>query len=525
MHSAPIDGGHPRRWAVLAVLVVSLLIVVLDNSVLNVALRVIADPREGLGATQGELQWSINSYTLVFAALLFTWGVVGDRRGRKLTLMIGFVLFGFASVASAYAQDPTQLILARAAMGIGGAAVMPSTLAIISNVFDPAERAKAIGIWAGAVGLGIAIGPITGGLLLERFWWGSVFLINVPIVVLGLVAIFFIVPESRNPQPGRLDPIGVLLQISGLVLVVFGIIRIGDVGSFTDPLALTSFALGLVIVACFILFEARSDHPALDVSLFRQPTFSAAVGTIGLTFFALMGVTFFMVFYLQVVRGYTPLKSGVLLLPLAGAQLLISPQSARLAQRFGIRNVCASGLGLVGLAFISFLLLEQHSSLWVLEVIFALQGAGMAMVMPPATNAIMGSLPRERAGIGSSVNNTVRQVGGALGVAVLGTVLSASYRNRIRPTLDRATALSAQARDVAVKSIQDTDAVIRAAQGRADALRAPADAAFIHAMHLTAGIAAFITLVGVAVCLRWLPGRAPAPVAGSSSRTAQDATV
>src|SRR5690242_2095766 len=208
--------GHPRRWAILGVLVVSLLVVVLDNTVLNVAMRVIADPVHGLGATQSQLEWSINSYTLVFAGLLFTAGVLADRYGRRLTLVVGLVLFGLASLASAYAQDPGQLIAARALMGLGAAGVMPATLSIISNVFDPRERARAIGVWAGAVGLAVAIGPVVGGALLERFWWGSVFLINVPIVLAGLAAIAAIVPESRDPRPGRVDVVGVLLSIAGL---------------------------------------------------------------------------------------------------------------------------------------------------------------------------------------------------------------------------------------------------------------------------------------------------------------------
>src|SRR4051794_6337261 len=233
--------GHPRRWAILGVLVISLLVVVLDNTVLNVAMRAIADPAHGLGASQSQLEWAINSYTLVFAGLLFTWGVLGDRAGRKRILLLGIVLFGLASLLSAYASTPTQLIWARALMGIGGAAVMPSTLSIISNVFDPRERAKAIGAWAGAVGLAVAIGPVLGGFLLEHFWWGSVFLINVPIVVVGVVLILVMVPESRDPKPGRIDVVGVALSIAGLVALVYGIIDGGEHG-FDRPQAWGSIA-------------------------------------------------------------------------------------------------------------------------------------------------------------------------------------------------------------------------------------------------------------------------------------------
>src|SRR5262245_16181942 len=263
----PPSTGHPRRWTILAVLVVSLLVVVLDNTVLNVAMRTITDPVHGIGASQGDMEWAINSYTLVFAGLLFTAGLLGDRVGRRRMLVIGPVLFGLASLASAYSHTPGQLIWARALMGIGAAAVLPATLSIISNVFDPRERGKAIGVWAGSVGLAVAIGPVVGGALLEHFWWGSVFLINVPIVVAGLIAILVLVPESRDPKPGRIDVPGVLLSIVGLVILVYGVIDGGDHG-FGRPQAWGSIVGGAAILATFVWYEWRSDHPALDVRLF-----------------------------------------------------------------------------------------------------------------------------------------------------------------------------------------------------------------------------------------------------------------
>ncbi len=519
---------HARRWYILGVLVLSLLVVVLDNTVLNVALKTIADPVAGLGATQSQLQWAINAYTLVFAGLLFTWGTSGDRYGRKRVLMTGFVLFGLASLASAYARTPGELIAARALMGIGGAAVLPSTLSIISNVFEPRERPRAIGIWAGAVGLAIAIGPITGGLLLAHFWWGSVFLINVPIVLLGLVAIAWVVPESRDPRPGRFDPAGVALQITGLFGVVYGIIRAGDLGTFAEGWVWVSLLGGLALLLAFGWYERRSDHPALDVRLFRDARFSAAVAAVGLTFFALMGVTFFMVFYLQVVRGYSPLHSGVLLLPLAVAQLLTAPRSPALVRRFGAKVVCAGGLLLVTVAFLSFLTLGVDSNIWVLEALFFVQGAGMGNVMAPATESIMSALPRERAGAGAAVNNTVRQVGAAFGVAVLGTVLSTSYRDRIEPAL-AGLPLPPQVGDAAAvrtsmaKSVEATYAVIERVGGPLQMLRAPANEAFVQAMHVTAGYAAAVAFAGVLVVAAFLPGhRSPAPV-GDDERLATGA--
>ena len=223
---------HGRRWIILSVLVISLTAIVLDNTVLNIALKTISEPRTGLGASQSQLEWAINSYTLVFAGLLFTFGVIGDRIGRRRMLIIGMALFGVSSLLCSYAQSPDQLIWARAAMGFGGAAVMPQTLSVITNVFEPGERPRAIGIWASAVGVAIAVGPIVGGLLLDHFWWGSVFLINVPLTAVGIAAITVLVPESKSPHPGRVDILGVLLSIAGLVLLVYGIIQGGDTGSW-----------------------------------------------------------------------------------------------------------------------------------------------------------------------------------------------------------------------------------------------------------------------------------------------------
>ena len=324
---------------ILSVLVVGLLAIVIDNTVLNVALKTIADPAGGLGASQSQLEWAINSYTLVFAGLLFTFGVIGDRIGRKRMLMIGLALFGLGSLFSAYSHSPDQLIAARAMMGLGGAAVLPQTLSIISNVFEPAERARAIGIWASAVGIGVATGPVLGGVLLAHFWWGSVFLINVPVTVLGAAAAFFLVPESRNPQPGKIDYVGVLASVIGLVLLVYGIVQGGDTGSWIRADVLGPVAAGLVVLGLFAWYETRIAHPSLDVRLFRDRRLSASVGAIALVFFGMGGVYFFTSFYLQNVRGYSPLYAGLLAVPFAVGQLVMAPRSARLVTRFGVRAV------------------------------------------------------------------------------------------------------------------------------------------------------------------------------------------
>ncbi|GGL03854.1 MFS transporter [Planomonospora parontospora] len=500
--------GHPRRWQILGVLVFSLLAVVLDNTILNVALKTIADPVEGLGATQSELEWAINSYTLVFAGLLFTFGVIGDRTGRKRMLMIGMVLFGLASLASAYAQDPMQLIVARAFMGVGGAAIMPATLAIISNVFPPAERGKAIGVWAGGVGLAVAIGPITGGLLIEHFWWGSVFLINLPIVLISMVLIGLVVPESRDPRPSRLDPVGVLLSIVGLVAVTYGIIRGGELATVASAEVLVPTILGLAVLAAFVWYERRIDHPAFDVTYFRDPRFSTAIAMVGIVFFAMMGAMFFLVFYLQIVLGFSALQAGALMIPFAAAQLIFAPLSQRMAGRFGAKPTATVSMVVVAAALAAYALMDQHTPILFIEVVFFVQGAAMANIMPPATTAIMEALPREKAGVGSAMSNTVRQIAGALGVALLGSLLSAAYRDGITPAL---AGLPEDARHVAGESLTGTLAVAQGLGEGGAALMGPAFRAFLDGMHLTALVSAGIALAGALVVLKWLPGgNAPA---------------
>src|ERR1700678_4456669 len=269
-----------RRWLILSVLIISLAAIVLDNTILNVALKTISEPRSGLGASQSQLEWAINSYTLVFAGLLFTFGVVGDRIGRRRMLIIGMALFGLSSLLSAYSRSPEQLIFARAAMGLGGAAASPQTLSIISNVFEPQERAKAIGLWAMAVGIGIAIGPVLGGVLLDRFWWGSVFLINVPVTIIGLVAAAILIPESNNKGASRIDYIGVLLSVAGLVLLVFGIVQGGDGDPWISFGVLGPIFGGLAVLGVFAWWEARIEHPSLDVRLFKDRRLSASVGAL-----------------------------------------------------------------------------------------------------------------------------------------------------------------------------------------------------------------------------------------------------
>ncbi|MFH0175447.1 MFS transporter [Streptomyces cacaoi] len=504
------EAVHRRRWAILGVLMLSLLIVVLDNSILNVAIKTISTPAPtGLGATQSELEWAINSYTLVFAGLLFTAGLLGDRIGRKKVLLGGLAVFGIGSALAAESGSPAQLIAFRALMALGAAFVMPATLAVLMNVFEREEQPKAIGIWAGGVGLAIAIGPITGGLLLDHFWWGSVFLINVPIVLLAFGLMLWLVPESRDPNPGRVDLVGVVLSVVGLVLLVYGIIKGGELADFTDPTVLATIAAGLVVLVAFVVFEKRSDHPSVDMDYFKNKVFSAAMAVITLVFFALMGVTFFSVFYTQSVRGYSPLQSGLLLLPLAAAQLIFAPRARLVVDRFGVRATTTAAMIVLAATLVAFATLDADTPLWILEIVFFCMGTGMAHVMTPTSVVIMQALPREKAGSASALSNTFRQLGGALGIAVLGSVLSASYRSGIEGHLGT---LPAGLRDTAGESIEATLGVAAKLGDQGRSLITPANDAFLHAMHVTALCGAGVAAVGAVVVALFLPGRPkPAP--------------
>ncbi len=498
-----------RRWTILGVLVMGLLAIVIDNTVLNVALKTIASPVGGLGASQSQLEWAINSYTLVFAGLLFTFGVLGDRIGRKRVLIIGLIVFGLGSLLSAYSHSPDELIAARAIMGLGGAAVMPQTLSIIANVFEPGERAKAIGIWTSAVGIGVAIGPVLGGLLLTHFWWGSVFLINVPVTIAGAVAALILVPESRNPSPGRIDYLGVLGSVLGLVLVVFGVVQGGDGVPWLSAGVLGPLLGGLAVLALFVWHESRTEHPSLDVRLFKNRTLSASVGSIALLFFGMGGVYFFTSFYLQNVRGYSPLEAGALAVPFALAQFIMAPRSAPLVNRFGVRAIGVTGMMLNAVAIAGYAFIGTSSPIWIVGLLYFIQGAGLGLAVPAATSSIMQALPRERAGAGSALSNTARQVAVALSVAVLGSILAQAYRSSLSPTLSR---LPEAARGAAGTSITATQALAQQLGPAGRFLLAPASDSFVDAMRITTAIAAALAVLGAIAVSRWMPGK-PRPSA------------
>ncbi|MFI9203138.1 MFS transporter [Streptomyces sp. NPDC053048] len=499
---APAD---PRRWRVLACLVVSLVLVVLDTSIVSVALRTLAlPPPDGLGASSSELQWAVDSYTLVFATLLVSAGVFADRFGRKRTLLAGLLLFGAFSAAAAHSDGAGELIATRAGMGIGAALVVPATLAVITNVFPPGERAKAIGLWAASAGLAVAIGPVTGGLLLEHFWWGSLFLINVPIVLVGAAAVAVTVPESADPVHRPFDPVGVLLCVAGLGVLVLGIIKGGETGDWTTPVVWANMLGGLLLLACFVGWERRRAQPALDLRWFRDARFSAAVAAISVVFFGLLGSSFYMIFYLQSVRGYTALQAGCCLLPLAVGQIVFSPQSTAMARRHGPRAVCTAGLAMTTLTFLGVSVLDQHSPLWQCEALFFLMGGAMGCVMPAATSSAMATLPRHRAGTGAAMLNSLRQVGGALGVAVLGSLLASHYQGRVDPHLHP---LPDTLRPLAQESVAGALTVADRLGPHGTDLAAHAVDAFVAAMRVTSLTAAGVMLAGTVAVFLSLRGK------------------
>ena len=514
--------GHPRRWAILGVLVTSLLVVVLDNTILNIALPTI---QRDLDATQSQLVWAIDAYILVFAALLFTWGVLGDRYGRKRILLIGLTVFGIASAACAFAPSAQALIGFRALMGVGGAAVLPVTLAIITVVFPPHERGKAIGAWAGAVGAAVALGPVLGGLLLQHpqwsSWltgndWGSVFLVNVPIVIIGVVGIIRIVPETRNPHPQALDVPGLLMSIVGLVLLVYGIIHASETKSFLVASVLIPMLAGVAVIAAWLTIEARSSHRSFDVSLFKNRGYAVSLTAVSLAFFALSGITFTLPFYLQVLRGYSTLSAGLCFLPFAIGQLLAAPNSARVVSRIGYRPVMTGGLVVVAISLFGLTFLTLTSPLWLLLVIFFFFGMGMGCVIAPASTVMQNVLPLARAGAGSAVQNTVRQVAGALGVAIISTLLATRFSHLFQPALDKLPpAFPAAAKDAASESVGSAAQVLgQAAQSGlpksivGSTLQAAYEA-FLSASHLTSLVSALVLVVAAVVVGVFLPQITP----------------
>jgi EmrB/QacA subfamily drug resistance transporter len=498
-----------RRWAILAVLSLSVFLVVVDNTIVNVALPTLS--RE-LDASTSQLQWIVDSYSLVFAGLLLAFGSLGDRLGRKGALQLGLGLFAITSVLAAFSGSAAQLIAARAAMGIGAALVFPATLAILTNVFtDPTERAKAIGIWSAVAGLAVALGPVSGGFLLEHFWWGSVFLVNVPIVAVTLIAGRRLLPTSRDPHAGRLDPVGLLSSVVAIALLVYTVIEAPKAGWLSAPTVL-GFALAFSALAAFVIWERRRPDAMLDVRIFSNPRFTAASVAVAVAFFALFGFIFLITQYFQVVRGYSTLSAGVHTLPFAVGAAVTAPIAARLALRFGPKVVVSTGLTSMALGFLWASTFDAGTAFWGPVVgSMMLLSVGLTLTTAPATESIMGSLPKEKAGVGSAVNDTTRELGGTLGVAVIGSAFSSVYGPRVTDLLSGtgvpASAVAAARESVVAASEVAQQAPAGSRAGILDAARS----AFLDGMAAGTRIAALAALVGVVLALAFLPGRRPEP--------------
>src|SRR5215475_12155749 len=420
--------AHERRWYTLAVLCLSLLVIVVDSTIVNVALPTFA---RQLHASTSGLQWIVDAYTLTFAALLLLAGAIADRYGRHYALASGLVIFAAGSLAAAFTGTTAELIAARAVMGVGGAFIMPATLSIITNVFtDHAERTKAIGLWAAVSGLGVAIGPVAGGWLLAHFSWGSIFLVNLPIVAVALVAGYWLVPASRSPRADRLDLTGAALSVAALTVLTYTIIEAPDRG-WLSATTLGLFAASAVLLAVFALWEARSDHPMLPLHLFRNPRFTGAGVSITVMFFALAGMVFLSSQIYQFVLGYSPLAAGVRALPSAAALTLFSPVGAALARRAGVRVPVTLGLAMVIAGLLIFAQASASSGYGHYVLALVIVSAGIGLAMSAATSASMRELPPAMAGVGSAVNDTTRNMGSVLGVAVFGSIAASVFASRM----------------------------------------------------------------------------------------------
>lgn len=503
-----------RQQLILAVLLLSSLLIWLDNTILTTAFETLADPVRGLGASPAELQWATGSYTLVFATLMFTSGALGDRFGHRNVLATGMAVFAGASVWAAYAGDADQLIVARAAMGMGSALIMPAQMAILMWTFSGPARATAIGVSSASAGVGVAAGPLLAGVLLGHFWWGSIFLVNIPIAVLSLVGIVTLVPNFRSPTPRPLDLAGLLLSISGLAFLAYGLIHAGQVASWNPVSVWGTIAVGVVLLAVFVLVELRRRQPSFDPRLLAQRMFGLGNVALGLLMLAMTAASFYSAFYLQGARGFSPLQAGLAFAPSALGAIVGAPLGVRLARHWTLRVVTATALTTAGLAMGCNMLFGLQTPLAFNEIAFTIQGLSIGMVIGPVTGGLMSALPLERAGAGSAVINTARQAGSLFGIAVGGTIMSITYRHAIEgslheyagPVQDQARVSAEQARHVAATIHQP-------------ALAHAADDAFIHAMHVSAAWAMLIALSGavlLATALRTT--KKPAAVAPTCER-------
>jgi len=415
-------------WISVVFLCLTVLILAIDDGILNLALPAISQEFQ---ASTSELLWTISAYMLSFAALLLTMGALGDRFGRKRLFIAGLALFGVSSLVAVFSTSMIMLITCRAFMGIGGAIVFPQTLSIIRAIFpDPKERALAIGIWAGAFALGYGVGPVVGGILLERFEWYSIFILNIPVAVIGLTGGYIFIQESRDVSAPKLDLVGVVLSIVGLFVFVYGIIEAGEEG-WTEPLVIAWLVSGALVLIFFVFWEKNVKHPMMPLEFFRNMSFTGANVAMTLASFGMGALLFFLSQYFQSVQGYSPLAAALRLLPCASIVFVASMVAPLLTRVIGVKFPVGIGvlIGGGGLFYLSFATTDTPY----LEILTAMciLGVGFGFAWSPAADSVMGSLPENKAGIGSAMDGTTQQIGGALGVAVLGSMMNMAYLDKM----------------------------------------------------------------------------------------------
>jgi EmrB/QacA subfamily drug resistance transporter len=498
--------SHPRRWAALAVLCMAVFVTVLDGTIVNVALPSLSVELE---ATTRQLQWIVDAYLLVFTGLLLAAGGIGDKFGRRRALVAGLVVFGTTSAFAGEAGSVGALIGARALMGVGAALIFPATLALITNMFrDPSERAKAIGVWSAVSGMAVAAGPITGGWLLEHFWWGSVFFINVPIALVVAAAAWLVVPESRERHAPPLDKLGAVLSIAAITALVFTIIQAPEWG-WASVSTVAGFAIAVALLATFVWWELRVEHPMLPVSIFKNLRFSAASVAITSAFFALFGFIFLITQYFQLVRGYGPLEAGVRTLPVAFSIAGASVLAPRLVHRVGTTQVVRGGLGLLAIAFV-WIGLRSGVGTSYLEIVgqMVLLGVGLGCTTAPATESIMGSLETDKAGVGSAVNDTTRELGGTLGVAIIGSVFSSVYVSALDSSGGVFAQLPPDAQHATRESVGAARVIAQQLGPNAQPYLAQVADAFMTGLSVGCFVAAAVAAAGAIFVSRFLPARA-----------------
>ena len=497
--AGPSSEPHPRRWLILVVLCSSMVMVFSNLGSMNIALPTM---QTALGASGSDLQWITDAHILTFACLLLPLGALGDRRGRKGVLLAGIVIFGVASGLAAFSTTAGQVILYRTMMGVGAALVMPATLSIAAVIFPASERAKAVAAWSAAAGLSGMLGPVIGGVLLRYFWWGSAFLFTVPVAAVVLALVAWIVPTSRDEAKRPLDAVGSAVSIVALGCLLYGIIEGPELG-WRDPPVIGGFGVALVGFWAYVRWERRVRFPMLDPVYFRNRVFSlGAVSAVG-TFFALYGIIFILTQYFQFAQGHTPLGAGVRMLPVSAVVFLIAPRIPAVIARSGARATISAGLVITAAGMATMGTLSAASPYWPAAVALVVLGIGLAVTMPTATHAIVSSLPSHKAGVGSALNDMTRETGGAIGIALLGSLLSVCYRQGISGRLGDLPAAAAEAASDSIGGALGAGAELPAEA--AARLHGLATDAFDRGMTLASWVAAAVLAIAAAVVYRMYP--------------------